>query len=251
MTLIVGILCTDGVVIGTDSAMTMTDGKGYTIEQPHREKVQVIEKEVVIAGTGAVGLGQRFEHKVRECWDQNSKFGRGSAVDVGCKLSRTAIENFRQTHLESLDFGALMAFSHKEEPVLIEFAAGNFQPEIKTKSNWYVSMGAGQSVADPLLGLVRKVFWGDSLPDLQAGIFAAAMVLTLGCEMAPFGVSSPIQMAVLTKNKRGNLFAKKVKSEELQEHIENVDGAIKYFRGYSKVLFSQDEASEGLPRSPE
>lgn len=249
MTLVVGILCTDGVVIGTDSAATLGGGGGHTIEQPHREKVQVIERQVIIAGTGEVGLGQRFEQCVRGYWGNNGFDGK-NAVDVGCRLSRDSIGNFQQTCLNSFNFGALVAFPHKGKPTMIEFASGDFQPELKTGSNWYVSMGAGQPVADPLLGLVRKVFWGDSPPDLRAGIFAAAMVLTLGCEMAPYGVSAPIQMAVLTKNRKKNFFAKKMKLEELQEHIEIVDGAIRHFGEYIDILRSQNEGGENLPRGP-
>jgi 20S proteasome alpha/beta subunit len=222
---------------------------GHTIEQPHREKVKVIERQVIVAGTGQVGLGQRFEQCVCECWG-NSGFVGKNETDVACRLSHNSIKNFQQTCLQSFNFGALVAYPHKNQPTLIEFASGDFQPEIKNSSSWYVSMGAGQPVADPLLGLVRRVFWGDSPPDLRLGIFAAAMVLTLGCEMAPYGVSAPIQMAVLTKNRKKNLYARKVKPEELQEHIENVNGAIRYFGGYIDVLLSRNQASQDLPRGP-
>lgn len=249
MTLVVGILCTDGVVIGTDSAATMGGSGGPTIEQPLREKVKVIERQVIVAETGQLGLGQRFEQCVGRCWGRDGFVGE-SVVDVGCLLSRDSIQDFRQTQVNPIQLGALVAFPHKRQPALVEFAWGNFQPEVKTSRSWYVSMGAGQLAADPLLGLVRKVFWGDSPPDLQAGIFAAAMVLTLGCEMAPNGVSAPIQMAVLTRNKKKNLYAKKLKSEELQEHIENVDGALEHFRGYSDVLVSRDGGGQHLPRGP-
>lgn len=249
MTLVVGILCTDGVVIGTDSAATMSSGGVPTIEQPYREKVTVFNNQVIIAGTGEIGLGQRFEHCVRRCW-KNKGFDGNNAVDVGCNLAHESIKNFRRTDLDLINFGALIAFPHNSKPAMIEFVAGKFQPEVKTKSSWYVSMGSGQQAADPLLGMARKMFWGDSPPNLRAGIFAATMVLTLGCEMAPHGVSSPIQMALLFQTKNGGYGAKKVGAEELQESIENVDGALKHFGKHVDGILHRSKPKDHLPQGP-
>jgi hypothetical protein len=67
MTVIVGILCSDGVVIGSDSAMAA--GRlhtGYTIERQEGDvlKIEIIERNVITAGTGAMGLAQRFNDRV-------------------------------------------------------------------------------------------------------------------------------------------------------------------------------------------
>ena len=52
-------------------------------------------------------------------------------------------------------YGALVAVPFGRCGELIEFPF-DLQPELKTDENWYVSMGAGQAVADPLLGLDRS-----------------------------------------------------------------------------------------------
>ena len=67
MTVIVGILCSDGVVIGTDS--TMVAGRlttGYTIEREQGDvlKIEVIGDDAITAVTGAMGLAQRFNDQV-------------------------------------------------------------------------------------------------------------------------------------------------------------------------------------------
>ena len=65
MTLVVGILCEDCAVIGTDSAVTFGPGGNHpTIAQPLREKISIFRDSVIVAGTGEVGLGQRFNHIV-------------------------------------------------------------------------------------------------------------------------------------------------------------------------------------------
>ncbi len=249
MTLIVGIRCTDGVVIGTDSAVTFTAGQHLTIEQPSRQKIEVIDGHVIVAGTGAIGLGQRFADCVKKFWE-NKSFQNKSGVDVGRMLSNSALQDFSQTGINTPNYGVLMAVACLGSAELIEFAPGNFQPEVKTRDSWYVSMGSGQLVADPLLGFMRRVFWGDEPPNRQEAVFAATMVLELGCGMAPTGVSKPIQIALLGPDKKGQFFSRRLNQEELLEHEGNVKGAIEHFGKYRDVLRGINTTRQ-LPTAPQ
>ena len=250
MTLVVGILCTDGVVIGTDSAVTFGTGQGFhTIEQPLRQKIDIIDERVIVTGTGEVGLGQRFVDIVKKRWAEKD-LRTNNIVDVGRRLARPAMEDFASTNVAQGSYGALVALPCGRKAELVEFAVGNFQPEVKTKDNWYASMGSGQLVADPLLGFMRTAFWGDNPPNRQEGIFAATMVLKLGCEMAPEGVEEPIQMAVLSpdRDNKGKLSARRLEEGELDEHRGNVEDAIKYFGKYRDIL--HDRSAPKPPRVP-
>jgi len=66
MTVIVGILCSDGVVIGSDSALAVGRVGRYTIERQEGSvhKIEIIENDVITAFTGAAGLAQRFNDLV-------------------------------------------------------------------------------------------------------------------------------------------------------------------------------------------
>lgn len=63
MTAIVGIICKKGVVVGADSSATFNAGQINTMEQKTK-KIQIIDNKIIIAGTGSIGLGQRFFHEV-------------------------------------------------------------------------------------------------------------------------------------------------------------------------------------------
>lgn len=250
MTLIVGIRCADGVVIGTDSAVTFGTGQGTdTIEQPFRHKIDIVHDHVIVAGTGEVGLGQRFVDIAKKHWDEKS-FARKSIIDIGRMLAQSAIEDFSGTGASRGSYGALVAIPCGEKAELIEFSVANFQPEVKTEDCWYASMGSGQLVADPLLGFMRETFWGDDPPSRPDGIFAATMVLKLGCKMAPGGVAEPIQMAVLSPNKenKGRLSTRLLDQEELLEHSANVEDAIRHFKEYREILHSK--STQKLPEAP-
>ena len=242
MTLIVGIRCSDGVVISSDSAMTFGVGRAHTIVQPFRQKIEIIDDRVILAGTGSIGLGQRFADAIRESWASNALEDL-AAVDVGRSLARAAIIDLQQTGATTGAYGALVALPCATGAELIEFASDDFQPEVKADDNWYVSIGSGQPVADPLLGLFRRVFWGDQPPDIRDGLLAATMVLKLACEMAPAGVSAPIHLAMLQHNSAGDYRARRLSREELSEHENNADDAIRYFGTYQHTLAGSERST--------
>ena len=199
MTLLVGIKCKDGVVIGSDSAMLFgMMPNHFTISQYTEDKVRVLHDQIIVAGTGHIGLGQRFIFQVAQLYKNGgfSKADNREPVTIGRELSKSAIHDFASTRVPQGQYGALLAFplkyDSKDEVEMIEFQVSDFQPEVKTEHLWYASMGSGQPIADPLLGLVREAYWKDGVPDVKQGLFAATFVLYLACNMAPGGVSEPI-----------------------------------------------------------
>lgn len=132
MTVIVGILCSDGVVIGSDSALAVGRVGRYTIERQEGNvfKLEIIENDIITAFTGAAGLAQRFNNLVgatirelREKYVQprlpqgnlpvgsplqlilfqkNFQMGKIAfddlpAVEIGQIISKLAIDDFRKT----------------------------------------------------------------------------------------------------------------------------------------------------------
>jgi hypothetical protein len=62
-------LCSDGVVVGTDSAMVAGRlSTGYTVERQDGDvlKIEIIDNNIITAVTGAMGLAQRFNEHVTE-----------------------------------------------------------------------------------------------------------------------------------------------------------------------------------------
>ena len=71
MTILIGVLCKDGVVVGTDSSATFVAGGFGTIEQPTK-KIDIIDEKIIVAGTGQVGLGQRFSYQIKKAWSETN-----------------------------------------------------------------------------------------------------------------------------------------------------------------------------------
>jgi len=239
MTIIIGLLCQDGVVIGSDSSATFASGNTRTIEQQIK-KVCIIDEHLIVAGTGQVGLGQRFQAVVENYWRAGS-FRNKSDIDAVKELSGLGIKDFVSTHVKTGQYGALFAFAANGSFGLCEFALNDFQPELKTADSlWYVSMGSGQVITDPFLGLMRKVFWKDKPPRISEGIFAVYWALEHTIELNPGGINGPIQIGILSRASKG-FKARLLEEDELSEHSENIKGAIEHLAKYKDMLQGKGE----------
>ncbi|HYK53719.1 MAG TPA: hypothetical protein VEV38_09345, partial [Candidatus Eremiobacteraceae bacterium] len=76
MTLILGLKCRGGIVLGADGAATFGALGQRTIRQPTR-KLSIIRDDGVVMGTsGPVGLGQQYVGAVGDLWDSRLLQGK-------------------------------------------------------------------------------------------------------------------------------------------------------------------------------
>lgn len=228
MTSIVGVLCRDGAVIGTDSATTF-GGRLRTIEQS-TEKLDLIGDEVILAGTGSTGLRQRFREIVEDARHMNL-FRKSRAIELGKYFSLSAIKDFSSTEAPKGAFGAMLAFPCQDEPFICTFDSEHFQPELIEKRLWYDSMGSAKTITDPFLALMRKAFWTSGPPLVNDAVFAVTWALEHAVEVNPGGVNGPIRIAVLQDQGHG-LRARLLPEYELLEHKQNVEAAYDALRRF-------------------
>lgn len=246
MTILIGVLCQDGVVIGADSASTSVVGELRTTEQPTLKIDILCNGKVIVAHTGAVGLAQRFRAVVESSWAPD-----GPTADCisSCKLlTARAIADFRSTLAAYQNsYGALVAFPCAGKMHLCEFGASDFQPEQKTEHYWYVAMGSGQVIIDPFLALMRKVFWRNGRPSRQDGIFAVTWALRHAIDVNAGGINGPMNIAVLYEE-NGKTIARLLEPAELDSHERNVIGIEEHLRAYTDGFRGQGKA--GIPAPP-
>ncbi|MFB3787353.1 MAG: hypothetical protein ACE15F_13390 [bacterium] len=240
MTAIVGILCTDGVVVGADSSSTSAVFNERIIEQT-TEKIEIIENKIILTATGSVGLKQRY-HQIIQDFYKNHLFSKIrkvnqqeieiSHIQITKDLCRCMLDDMNSTHLKPGGLGALLAFPLGTNQFLCEFAVEDFQPEIKTPNSWFVSMGSTIHITDSFLAFLKRVFWEEKQPDLADGIFAATWTIQHAIDVNPGGVNGPISIATLSRNKKGEFISRKLERNEMDEHQQNIDEAKSYMRKY-------------------
>lgn len=233
MTSLVGILCQNGVVIGSDSAATLGQSPHVkTIEIPTR-KIDIFLDRVILASSGPVGLNQRFGAVIQGHWSQGLVDGK-DALTIGKMLAASVIQDFGSTRVPQGQYGALIGYVGNGQPVLCEFDA-NMQPELKELDKlWFVSIGSAQPITDPFIAFLRKLFWPEQPPNLEQGLFLAAAALDHAIEMNPGGVNGPIQIAVLEAEEGGQYRARYLDKDEISEHVAVVREAYSHFAQYAE-----------------
>ena len=253
MTAIVGVFCDDGIVVGSDSSATFSCGTTRTIEQPCR-KIDIIADRIIVAGTGAAGLHQRFCDIVEQ-QHAAGMFDTPAYLQVGTALCAAAIHNFASTQVQQGQYGVLLGYAYDDASYLCEFDLATFQPEWKTANIWYVSMGSGQPITDPFLGFMRRVFWQQGVPHVSDATFAVAWTLHHVIELNPGGINAPLQVAILSKDSDSQQYqAKMLSDDELQQHMNNITGAEDHLAQYQiQPALPGDIGAEGadVPQPPE
>lgn len=260
MTLIVGIKADDGVVVGADSAATYGFLGGTTIRQ-ETKKLEIIKGSVIIGTSGPVGLAQRFMGELTTLWDGN-KFSGKKSYEAGPLIkaafwkhaeqeqqsAATSVKIIGQAALNSSICYALVALPLSKQPCLLQF---DYQcaPEEATSKLPFVAIGSGQPCADPFLAFLRRIFWNNKAPSLNEAIFASVWALQHAIQTMPGGVSGPVQVAVLERH-GGNLAARELSPEELQEHYGAIDAAEKKLADFRKDLMPQPGDETQIPPKP-
>ena len=243
MTLIVGIKCADGVVVGADGAATLgnpTFGQ-QTVLQPVT-KLQTISEKIIMGVSGPVGLGQLYCDSVEK---SSNTLSRGDLPAIQRKLCQAISKDVKQAvesaeiwkqlqgpaaiHLASTS--SLIALTVSGSPELIQCNQTG-QAEAATDDLPYVAIGSGQPLADPFLAFLRKVFWANTPPRLAQGILATVWTLTHAIGVAPGGVAFPIQVMTLTKNADGKSLVESLADDDLQVHQESVAAAEQYLASF-------------------
>jgi len=195
-------LCSDGVVIGTDSIITLEYGPNFPTVKTAADKIHIIGG-TILAGAGRVGLDQRFL-KIVEQGVLDTKY-----------LAYSFLEDVAFTKAPSGEYGALLAFNDGRYQ-LCGFKFQDFQPRLLTDQLWFASMGCGQIIADIGWRFLVDLF-GDVQPDVERGLFLTTWLLDFCIEASPGNLSGPVRIAVLQDGK-----ARMLSDDQLEKHRRDV-----------------------------
>jgi hypothetical protein len=264
LTLIVGIKCQDGVVVGADGAATYstTLSQIRTITQP-TSKLTIVGEEIILGVSGPVGLEQSFRYEIealvkntggRCSWKAMAK-ARNELSQALWTHAATAWERSNRVAgtigqpaaIDALH-QSVVAFPLEREPCLVQFDH-QCQPEEATPNLPFLWVGSGQPTADPFLAFIRRIFRPYNLPLLEDGIFAAVWALDYSIKAQPGGIAEPIQIATLRKESGGKWKARELSVADLGEHREMVKDLEESLLDSVKRIFSERPSQPIPPKS--
>jgi len=232
VTLIVGILCRDGVVMASDSAATFAASGLKTIGQQEIPKIHKLSDLILYSCTGAVGMAQLIANEIKTGWDKK-EFQVSAPEEVmnriGKKIAQLVSPYLQSANLTRPLVGdvsaslckSLVAMPVKNVPCLFSFDY-NGAPERSTPELPFVSMGIGQPIADPFLAFLKRLLWEKTVPTLGEGRLVAVWTINHVGLTNPGGVGGPIQLATLSA-KEGKVTI--LNENDVQEHLQQIHSA--------------------------
>ena len=241
MTLIIGVKCPDGIVIGADSITTY----GSEIEQEVSDKIQLIADDALIANAGAVGMSQLINDELRKCWDsvkqQDDVTGVKneistiiwSQISPAMKRAEEARNGLGSSVFESILCHSFVALPVSNSPTLLFFDECAQPCEITLESPFF-SIGTGSRQADPFLAFIRHTLWRDEAPrNVAEGIFSVLWALDHVSRVnAGLGVGGRSNVFVLTRDDSA-WQAERLDEDYLGEQLialQAAEGALRDFR---------------------
>lgn len=259
MTVIVGILCKDGVVMASDSAATFGGNGMMTIGQQNMRKVFKINDHILYSGTGAVGIAQLIAECVKNLWDKNNiKAPAASAMNViGLEINRIVRPYLETAVMQRQITGeanqsickSMIALPVAKELCLFNFDM-NGSPEHATKELPFISLGSGQMIADPFLALLKRVLWNTTEPTVAEGRLVAVWTIDHVRRTNAGGVGGGIQLATLNKNGTSTPTVEMVTEAEVQEHMERIESAEQAFVAELRGLTASPSPPPPAPVPP-
>jgi len=254
MTVLIGVLCKNGIVIGSDSVATCSSGPSSpTMEVGPVRKIEIIEDKIITATTGSIGLSQRYINILTRLVKQGFKKDEMKCVT---SISHEVIADFQNTPpfssnpFQGWGLGALLAFSIDDNFYLVEFDVTDFRPEFKNKRDLpIVSMGLGQRFADPFLAFLWKDFLKGNEISLSEGILITCWTLDHTLKVNYGMIGGDKNISLLTKNSKNEVVCRYLLEEEVMHYTNHISDIMTYITDYKKEFLSLEENSS-IPFPP-
>ena len=257
MTLIVGVRCQDGVVVGADTISTyFSSGGRPTIEQEVASKIDIFYGEVIIATAGSVGMSQLVKAELNRNWtriehQQHRNEAREAISDLIWQQLRPSYRRagdakvlLQDERIAPAYCATLLAAPVADAPTLLVF--DHFTNSTEYMLNLpIVSLGSGQAYADPFLAFIKRAIWRDSAPKRIAdGITGVLWTLQHVNQVnAGAGVGGKPTIAVLHKPD-DSWIAEELHRDIVDDHRLLIEGAEAALTDY---LRAEESSPEGLP----
>ena len=238
MTLIVGVKCADGIVLGADSSATYATAlsQQVTIRQDTKSKLHIALNKVIVAVSGPVGLGQSYSDEI----DSYLKTHGNKVVWKSVQQAKTELTAMFWKHAgpvwerakamqpvvgnaaaNECNHQTAVAFAIGDDSHLLQFTPG-CNPEEATADLPFFALGSGQASADVFLAFIRNIFWPSEPPSQSEGELATVWTLDEIIRQIPGFVAGKIEVGVLKKDGSGNWKAGKLSEDEISTHREGI-----------------------------
>lgn len=259
MTLIIGIRCTEGVVMCGDGALSST------IRQSS-QKLSIIQPDIMVGFAGALGMAQRQIGLLSRlltpapartqvaAWTLDQVMGElrvqlWPAIEQEMRIAAQAHPAVAQLALAAAETQLMVALTCSGTHQLMRFNAAA-SPEACNGQLDCFAIESGRMMADPFLAFLKDTLYGGRALTLAEGRFLAVLAMRHAIRTNPGGIADPVQMTVLERQATGGYQARELDRTALDEHERDVDAFFQHVGTYVPRAGSPPLPNNQLPPSP-
>ena len=232
MTLLVGILSTEGVVIATDKQVTHGVMGNVTVAQSG-SKVEILNGQALYASAGPIAVGQQICAAMQVL---QPKFGAQGCAESVAEIqahirailnpafdtAKRAQQVMGQLALTDVLCSGFLAVKFKNGIHLFDISHQGACEIMSTERVPFVCQGSGKQNADPILAFLWSVYWSKQGPSLREAILAGYWTVKIAIGLKSPMVGFEPEVFVLEKSgKEGkHVKARKIEDDELVPHDE-------------------------------
>lgn len=244
MTIVVGIKCVDGIVLGCDSMLTVG---GFAQQSGQKIHVLNCAPQQLYAFSGDLSFAERFRAIAAACSNHiNTSL---HMLDYATTIGSAVVKNFSATGLDPLKVELItaLAFVRNGEPELCEFTRGS-QPRFLDAHHYRCVFGSGAVAATPFLKFLTDTLLPNRQPTLAEGKLLAAWAIKYSIDTLSGSVGGPIDMATIEKN-GGSWILREYDQQEVQEALQAIRAASDALIAWRDGL-GNDIVTEAPPQPP-
>ena len=261
MTILVGILCQDGVVIAADGMASQNLGTTPFVGISNL-KVHPINDDLIVACAGDDNLMTHFICFLKSNYltifkEHQAKSSNVLALmtELGGKFAHHIMNIYRQYPAEwysqvletfnrnGFSFQAVIALHFNHNHYMFSYDNRFNAMMLRDNGIWHIILGSGHLVANPSIHLVKKILNIKLMPKVDRGQILAYWTVSHAIDVSSGGIGGEIKIAVLQKS--GEKYVVST-ANNISEHEEFIEDMYKHIWRYN-VIASKEEQIQQIP----
>jgi hypothetical protein len=224
MTISLGILCKNGVVLASDGMASLnlqfSSGESYNFMGLDNLKVHIVNNKFICAFAGDDAIMKHFVTSLEQYLSEKWLPSKDPNVLVGqvCSSFIKYYHKIHDSYPEELKAKILKDFDTKIEngslAILLGFYIGNnfylYQTErnlqfsiVREGCTWYKIIGSGWFVGNPCISLINELLNVKSMPSVDEALIIAHWTIQHTIDSSSGGVGRDVTIAFLKKDNNG------------------------------------------------
>ena len=226
MTAALGVICQDGIVMGSDGASSAVRTSGKIRYERAKQKIWIHEIDtlccVMGVTAGKAASGQFVKYAIKRYIEiKKERLPKIDEYDLMFETRKWLLDELQKvpSALPS-SFSVLLSFAvNNESPkFMLRLQGSELAPMLIDQDLNYHSIGSGSTIINPFFEFLKEVFWNDTLPTVAEAQIGVVWALQHTIATSSAGVSAPMSIGIM-QGVNASLITPKEMAQEIEEFI--------------------------------